>query len=213
MAKQMDQVYEIIRARIIDGTYSPSQTLVESSLSAELGASRSTIKKALMKLVSERLVEIEANKSACVKSLTPEAAVYLLEVREKLEGLIAYKAAEVIADEELDNLRSILSEMKRCLQEHKLLEYSSYNQKFHEVIYSSCPNKAAVELVLSIKLQLRRYNVKTILVSGRDKGSLSEHMSLLEALENHDAEGAERAICRHIANVRNTLIENYTLLI
>lgn len=212
MAVQTKKVYEIIRSRILDGTYSPMETLVESTLAADLGASRTTVKKALMKLVSEGLVAVEANKSARVKSLTVEEAVHYLEIRERLEGLIAYKVAQVITEKELNTMQRIFSEMEKCLHEQKLLEYSNNNTRFHEVLYNACPNREAVELVLSIKLQLRRYNVKTVLITGRDKESLKEHAALLEALKNRDPDGAERMMRRHISNVRTILKDNYKLL-
>jgi len=188
------------------------ETLVESTLAADLGASRTTVKKALMKLVSEGLVAVEANKSARVKSLTVEEAVHYLEIRERLEGLIAYKVAQVITEKELNTMQRIFSEMEKCLHEQKLLEYSNNNTRFHEVLYNACPNREAVELVLSIKLQLRRYNVKTVLITGRDKESLKEHAALLEALKNRDPDGAERMMRRHISNVRTILKDNYKLL-
>jgi DNA-binding GntR family transcriptional regulator len=212
LAVQTKKVYEIIRSRILDGTYSPMETLVESTLAADLGASRTTVKKALMKLVSEGLVVVEANKSARVKSLTVEEAVHYLEIRERLEGLIAYKVAQVITEKELNTMQRIFSEMEKCLHEQKLLEYSNNNTRFHEVLYNACPNREVVELVLSIKLQLRRYNVKTVLITGRDKESLKEHAALLETLKNRDPDGAERMMRRHISNVRTILKDNYKLL-
>lgn len=207
-----EKAYEIIKQRIIDHTYVPSQALVESTLAEELGVSRNTVKKALMRLVNEKLVELKANKSAIVKSLTLEEAVHLLEIRERLEGLIAYRAAQVITEKELDRIRSSLKEMQRLIQENKLIEYSAMNDTIHRVIYDICPNRDAVEMIESIRLQLRRYNKRTILISGRSSGSYSEHEALFKALENHNPEEAEKMMRQHISNVRQTLKENYSVL-
>ena len=207
-----EKVYETIKHRIINHIYVPSQTLVESTLAEELKVSRNTVKKALMQLVNEKLVELEANKSAKVKSLTIEEAVHLLEIRERLEGLIAYSAAQVITEKELDILQKNLKEMKELIKENKLLEYSAINDMIHNVIYAICPNKEAIEMIQSIRLQLRRYNKRTIIITGRSTDSYNEHEALFKALEAHDPEESERAIRKHIANVRRTLKDNYSVL-
>ena len=212
MSSQAEKVYEIIRQRIIDQIYLPSQTLIESAIAEELGVSRNTVKKALMQLVNEKLVDIMANKRAIVKSLNIEEAVHLLEIRERLEGLIAYTAAEVITDKELDIIRNNLFEMKGCLNQNKLKEYSAINDKIHYVIYGVCPNREAIVMIESIRLQLRRYNKRTILIEGRSNDSYKEHEELFNALEARNPEEAERIIRKHVANVRHVLIENYSML-
>ncbi|MBP1917900.1 GntR family transcriptional regulator [Youngiibacter multivorans] len=212
MAAQGERVYEIIRQRIIDQVYVPSQTLVESTLAEELGVSRNTVKKALMQLVNEKLVDIKANKSAIVKSLSIDEAVHLLEIRERLEGLIAYCAAQVITDKEIDIIRASLAEMKEYIKDSKFKEYSATNDLIHHVIYEACPNKEAVEMIESIRLQLRRYNKRTILISGRSIDSYNEHEVIFKALEARNPEMAEIAMRKHVSNVRNVLKENYSVL-
>lgn len=212
MSSQGEKVYEIIRQRIIDQIYLPSQTLVESAIAEELGVSRNTVKKALMQLVNEKLVDIMANKRAIVKSLNIEEAVHLLEIRERLEGLIAYTAAEVITDKDLDIIRHNLVEMKGCLSQNKLKEYSAINDKIHYVIYGVCPNREAIVMIESIRLQLRRYNKRTILIEGRSNDSYKEHEALFSALEARNSEEAERIMRKHVSNVRHVLIENYSML-
>ncbi len=212
MISPVEMVYETIRQRILNQSYVPSQTLVESSLSEEFGVSRNTVRKALMQLVNDKLVELEANKSAIVKFLTKEEALHLLEIREVLEGLIVYSATKVITKKEIDKLRDNLVEMKVLLDEGKLLEYSLRNDLIHEVIDNICPNREAISLLGSIRLQLRSYNKRTILLLGRGQESYKEHIELINALESGDQELSERVMRKHMSNVRNTLIENYEVL-
>ena len=212
MTSKGETVYEIIRQRIIDHTYVPSQALVESTLAEELGVSRNTVKKALMQLVNEKLVDIKANKSAIVKSLNIEEAVQLLEIRERLEGLIAYNAANVITDDDLLKIQNNLSEMKEYIEQNKLKEYSLTNDLIHHVIYNACSNKVAIEMIETIRLQLRRYNRRTILIAGRSYDSLKEHEAIYKALQSRNPEEAEKAMRNHVASVRRVLKENYSFL-
>ncbi|MFB0972843.1 MAG: GntR family transcriptional regulator [Neofamilia sp.] len=208
----MKKVYETIRERILNQEYAPSQTLVESTLAQEFCVSRNTVRKALMQLVNEKLVELEANKSAVVKFLTKEEALYLIEIRVRLEGLIAYSSAKVIEQKQIDEIKYNLEKMKESLVKGNILEYSEKNDIIHQIIDDVCPNRQAIELIESIRLQLRSYNKRTILITGRGEESYKEHLELVKALEAGDAEESERIMREHMESVRKTLIENYNML-
>ncbi len=62
---------------------------------------------------------------------------------------------------------------------------------------------------MAIKNQLKRYNIKTMLVQGRGEDSLDEHSKILSALERHDADAAETQMRRHIANLRDGAAETF----
>jgi DNA-binding GntR family transcriptional regulator len=212
LTSPVEKVYKTIRYRILNQRYVPSQTLVESSLAEEFKVSRNTVRKALMQLVNDKLVELEANKSARVKFLTKEEALNLIEIRERLEGLIAYSAAKVIEKKEIDEIKKHLHEMKVLLDEGDLVEYSRKNDIIHQIIDDVCPNREVVELIESIRLQLRSYNKRTILIAGRGEESYKEHLELIQALESNSPEDSERIMRKHMANVRTTLIKNYEML-
>ena len=212
MTSPVEKVYKTIRYRILNQEYVPSQTLVESSLAEEFGVSRNTVRKALMQLVNDKLVELEANKSARVKFLTKEEALNLIEIRERLEGLIAYSAAKVIKKQDINKIKRNLDEMKKLLDEGNLVEYSRKNDIIHKIIDDICPNREAIELIESIRLQLRSYNKRTILIVGRGEESYKEHLELIKALEANNPEESERVMRKHMANVRKTLIKNYEML-
>jgi DNA-binding GntR family transcriptional regulator len=210
---QTTQVHQEIRQRILDGVFRPSESLTEVALAAELGVSRNTVRKALLKLESEKLVVIEENKRARVRWYSMEEIVQSLEVRELLEGLVIRLSVPFLGDAELKEMRAILSEMKKCLDTRELLQYSQYNWRFHDVVYRVCPNRAAVEMTLTMKNQLKRYNIKTILIQGRGDDSLLEHGNILAALEKKNADSAEKLMRQHIANLRMVLQKNFDLLL
>lgn len=212
MISPVQMVYETIRQRILNQTYVPSLTLVESALSEEFGVSRNTVRKALMHLVNDKLVQLETNKSAIVKFLTKEEALHLLEIREVLEGLIVYSATKVITKKEINKIKNILEEMRILLDKGELIEYSSKNDLIHNIIDDICPNREAIELLESVRIQLRSYNKRTILISGRGEESYNEHIELLGALEKGDSDLSEKVMRKHMSNVRKTLMKNYEVL-
>ncbi len=212
MTRPMDIAYNFIKERILNNTFLPSQKLNESDLSKEIGVSRNTVKKALLKLEQEHLVETEENKGATVKAYTLEEVANYFEIREVLEALIIKSAAIQIADEKLLQLEEVFNQMEAYLNEGKYDDYSSLNKEFHNIIYSASANKKAVMMVNMIKSQLQRYHLRTILVPGRNEHSCEEHRAIVTALKNRDSEAAMKAIQTHIANIRKTIEENYSFL-
>ncbi len=213
MRDQTNQVHQTLRQRILDGVFRPSESLTEVALAADLSVSRATVRKALLKLESENLVVIEENKRARVRWFSIEEVMQYLEVRELLEGFVIRQSGPFLTNADLKEMRTTMAAMKKCLKVHDLLQYSQNNWRFHDVIYRVCPNRPAVEMVMAIKNQLKRYNIKTMLVQGRGKDSLDEHSKILAALERHDADGAETQMRRHIANLRTVLRTHFELLL
>lgn len=212
MAVQTNTVYETMKAKILNGEYQPATNLPEQELSSLFGVSRNTIKKVLLMLENEGLVTIEINKGAKVRSYSINEVLEFLDLRACLEGFIIKLAVPAFTEEQIHMLESILETMKQHYDKHELLLYSQGNQQFHQLIYDVCPNKTAVEMTVSLKNQMRKYNTKTILVPGRDSQSFSEHSAILSAVKNRDSELAEVLMSRHIGNVRKTFEENYALL-
>lgn len=213
MSRPTEVTYDYIKQRIMEGDYKPSQKLNESELSEVIGVSRNTVKKALLKLEQENLVLIETNKGARIKSFSLEEIINYLEIRETLEGLIAKTAAPHMTEERLLLLEETFEQMKGHLENNRFDEYSKCNQTFHAIIYEASTNQQAVEMVNKIKNQLKRLQIKTILIPGRTQDSLKEHQKVLNAMKSHDGNWAEDAIKHHIAQVRKALAENYTFLV
>ncbi|GAE35025.1 GntR family transcriptional regulator [Halalkalibacter akibai] len=213
MSRPMEIAYQFIKGKILEGTYKPSQKVTETELAETIGVSRNTIKKALLKLEQENLVNIENNKGAFIKSFTLEEVVNYLEIREVLEGLVARTAAVNITDTELEKMKDTLSMMGEHLANNRYDAYSSLNKDFHNIIYEASRNTQAVDMINVIKNQLLRYHFRTILVPGRNLSSYEEHQNIYKAFEERNGEEAEKYIRIHIANVRKTVEENFTYLI
>ena len=206
------KIFDTLKGAIIAGEYPPLAPLNEVKLSSQYGVSRNTVKKALLMLENENLVSIELNKGAKVKSVSLEEVKELLELRATLERFIVGKTVPVISQNDIARMAQILQTMKQRLDERNLLDYSKHNHIFHDIIYKACPNKAAVEMTTRLKVLMRRYDSKTILVPGRDVTSFAEHTAILKAFQDRDVQSAEKLIEQHVMNVKKTLEENLSLL-
>src|SRR4051812_7936124 len=87
-----EDVVEAIRQRILRSEMVPGQRLVEAELCEMLGASRGTVRTALMDLAHEGLVERIANRGARVRVVGLEEALQIAEVRMVVESLCVARA-------------------------------------------------------------------------------------------------------------------------
>lgn len=213
MKNQVELAYEFIKIRILDGRFKPSQKLVENELASTIGVSRNTIRNALLLLEKEKLVEIEKNKGAKIRFFSLEEVKNYLEIREVLEGLIARSACQNMTDEELVSLEKNLKKMKTHLDKQDLDEYSNLNREFHDKIYNACENQQAVEFVKTIKIQLNRYHIRTILIPERKSNTYNEHKRIFNAFKDRNEDEAEEALRSHITNIRTTIEQFYQLLV
>lgn len=213
MAYSMTNViYTQIKDKILKGEYKPAQNLTEAELASEFNASRVTVKKALLMLERESLVESQENRSTRVRTFNIEEITQYLQTRILLEGFCAELTAPVISDEAIANMEKTLEVMHVLYEKHDLYGYSDKNVQFHRYAYDECPNRVAVELILDIRNKISRYNFKTILVSGRVDDSFKEHLALLEAYRRHDSKMAKEAIITHVTNLLKSLEENFKIL-
>lgn len=81
-----DQAYDKIKESILNLTYAPGSPLTESSLTKELGMSRSPIRSALRRLETEGLIETDYYKSMRVKEITDKDINEIYQLRELLES-------------------------------------------------------------------------------------------------------------------------------
>jgi DNA-binding GntR family transcriptional regulator len=213
LRNQTNLVHQELKQRIIDGLFGPAESLTELSLAAQLRVSRSTIRKALLKLESENLVIIEENRRARVRRFSLEEAIQYLEVRELLEGFVIRQSVPFIGKNELKEMHDNLLQMRTCLDEKEFVQYPECHWHFHDVIYRLCPNRPAADMIKGIKNQLRQFNIRAVLIPGRGEKSFEEHNAIFSAIRRKEAGEAARLMQRHIANFRMVLQKNYQLLL
>lgn len=207
MVRANEIAYAYIKARILDGTFRPAQRLVEAQLVEDIGVSRNTVKKALMLLSREGLVTIEDNKGATIRSLDLGEVAEYYEIRIALEKIIVQHAAKNITKSDLDEMSSLLDKMKSLSTVKDFDAYSECNRQFHNIIYAAARKPIITDIIQNIKTQLKRFQIKTMLVPGRADHSLEEHEAILNALRNHDAVVAEKVIVTHVSHVVETITE------
>ena len=196
-----------IRAAITSGEYAPNQRLVEAELAEQFGASRPSVRNALLHLVGEGLVERIQNRGARVRAVSLPEAIEITEVRMVLEGLCAAKAAEHATPADHDELRDIGAKMRAAVAAGDVLGYSELNKRLHARIVTLSGQDTARAVIERLRLQNVRHQFRLAMHPGRANVSLPEHLAVIEAVCAGDPQAAEAAMRVHLRSVITTLPE------
>lgn len=195
------RVTDVIREAIVRGEYAPNQRLIEADLSDTFGASRATVRTALLELANEGLVERLPNKGSRVRAVSLAEAIEILEVRVGVEGLCAAKAAASISDEQAEELRQLRQDMIDAVADGDLVEYSRLNQLLDQRVRVMSGHATASEVLGRLHAQSVRHQFKLSSKPQRAKVSVLEHAAIVDAIVARDPDAAERAVREHLRRV------------
>ena len=127
-------------------------------------------------------------------------------IRTRIEGLAARRAAQNITEEELSDLREIVELQEFYLGRGDSLQVGALDQRFHEIVYESCRSRPLKQMLTTFHNYIQKARVTTVR-QGRAAASTQEHRAILTAIEQQDADEAERLMGIHVENARKSFFE------
>lgn len=197
-----DEVLERLRDMIIEGHLGPGQRINEGAVGAQLGVSRTPLREAIKTLASEGLVEILPAKGAIVRKFSARDLKNVLEVIKSLEQLGGRMACETASDETIAAIRALHDAMMALYASRDRLEYFKLNQDIHTAIVAASGNEVLAEMHGNLQARIKR--LRFIGNEGEQKwaGAVAEHVDMIEALEQRDADRLAEVIREHMDSTR-----------
>lgn len=189
-------VLESLRQAIRDGRYAPGARMRETEVAQQLGVSRTPVREAFRQLQADGLLTMEPWRGVVVAQMDQQQMVELYAMRRVLEGTAAGLAARHAASSQIDALREILDTSQGETDAAKLAEL---NRQFHQGIYAAAHNRFLLKALHALRDSMALLPSTTYALAERPPSALAEHREILEAIERHDQETAERAARAHIA--------------
>jgi DNA-binding GntR family transcriptional regulator len=199
-------VYRRLKDQIITGDLAPGSRLIELSIAADFGVSRTPVREALKRLAAENLVLADPARGMIVHAPDAGEIEDVFVVREALDGLAARLAAHRITPSELSRLRLIVDTMRQAIQSDRREQIVVANQRFHDVIYSAAGNAMLARVASDLRDFVRRFSTLPFASPDRVVHVLAEHEAILDALEAHDPEAAQAASNGHLEAAREYLV-------
>ncbi len=193
-------IFTTLREAIIMGELKPGERLMEVQLSQKMGVSRTPVREAIRKLELEGFVNMVPRKGAEVAKLSVKDIMDVLEVRASLDGLATSLAASRITDEEIKELKHVLTQFENYVEKDNLQGVIKKDVEFHEVIYNASKNDKLIQILNNLREQVYRFRVIYLKDFSSTKEVVKEHSEIYDAIINKDSIGAREAAERHIRN-------------
>jgi DNA-binding GntR family transcriptional regulator len=202
MASKAEQAFEILKERIMDGTYGPGHRLVIDQLVREHGISSVPWRESLRRLEAEGWVEIVPNVGALVKTFDTDAWQRGLCLVARLGGYATALSAPRLTPEDLERAHTLNRQMSEALANFDPASFGRLNREFHELLASRAEDRRLLDMVKNewARLELIRKSAFWY-APGRAQAALAEHDGILELIEaGASAEAIEAAAKQHELN-------------
>ena len=189
-------VYFRLRDMILSGELVRGEKLVQEDLSARLGVSRTPLRSAIARLDDENFIRMSARGVTTVAEFGPRQIAEIFEMRAVLEGLICRLLAAKIERKHTMYLRSLMASVEDAVGKRDDSVYREADFEFHTYLTGLIPVGHLGRLLEPVHSIMRMSLSQGILRSPAE--THPEHIAIIDALETHDSDQAERAMIDHI---------------
>jgi DNA-binding GntR family transcriptional regulator len=204
------RVYETLRNRILSGELKPGTPLVLTTLAESLGASRTPVREALVRLLNSGLVT-ETVLGLSVKRLTEDEILEVYELRVPLEALAARLAAANRTPSQLTRMQVIHERFLSAASDPTTdpAALASMNILLHREICEAARNPLLTEFLGRIYDIVGGFGNTTYSRPGRAGEAAGEHEALVAAIGARNQEAAEEIARRHMTQAFGVRLAMY----
>ena len=196
-----DRIYEELKSAITSlNVYDDEEEhrLDERQVAVELGVSRTPVREALCRLENEGFVRNIPRRGAFVARKTKKEVLEMITVWAALESMAARLIIENATSEEIATLRELFASFDEDgAAQARIDEYSETNISFHQALFRLSRCELLSKISENLFLHMRSIRMRTIAEKDRASRSITDHMSIIEALEARDPELADRLVRQH----------------
>jgi DNA-binding GntR family transcriptional regulator len=200
-----EQVYRILRDRILHWELGPGQRLDIDELSQSFGVSRTPIKNAFNRLSVEGLVDIHPRRGTFVTHFKRKDLEELIDVRMMVELHSVEACLRKATPEDDVRLRRILEKMRTYIVDDGYNDYQAFlvqDWQLHSYFVELAGNSQLMKIFAGNKLNIQLARACLLTPIGDAAAAYREHSEILNAFERRSSEGLKVAIQQHENNRR-----------
>jgi DNA-binding GntR family transcriptional regulator len=192
-----EQIYDLLKAKILHGEFKPGEALVIDTLAEELGVSQIPIREALRQLEATGFVHIEPYVGARTTEIQASSIREIFALLETTEIVSGREACKLMTDSDINEVNRMVKAMSDMLDDPEA--WSEHNKELHQYICRKA-NMEIVGKVLMLALdhwdRLRRYYLIDVFAQRMTQRQI-EHEKMLNALRQRDPDELERIMHNH----------------
>lgn len=196
----VDQIYKAV----LEHRLAPKTKLAETRLCESFGVGRMHVRRALLILASQGIVELRSNRGAYVACPNPDDARRTFEARILIEPAMASKAADHCREADIASLRRHIELEDGARKNADRADVIRLSGEFHVKLVAATGYADLTRFV-------RELVIKTSLIVGLFGGDNDahcpedEHAEILSAIEAGDAGGAAKLVSHHLRHIQSGL--------
>jgi DNA-binding GntR family transcriptional regulator len=201
-----DQIAQILRNAIVNLDFTPGSILIERARCELTGASRPSVREALRQLEAEGLVDSRNGRGTIVRTITPDEASALYEVRAELEGFAVRLFCERASADDRRRLRESAEKLQAAARASgDSRTVLAAQGEFYGVIFAGAGNPFLVQTIGGIQDRVAQLRAVTLAVPGRAERSTAEFAEIARLIEEGDSEGAQREAVLHVSEAESAM--------
>ena len=205
-ANLSEDVYQLIKQKLLSQEVEPGTKLKEEVLGGQLGVSRTPVREAISKLEGEGLVEIIPRYGTFVANISSKDVEEIYQIRGSLECLAMRLALPEFNKETLRELIRSHEECRGPLEEGNIDPLIKIDTAFHDLLVRFSKNARLVRLMSNLNNQIRLGRLESFSVPGRARKALEEHQGIIRAMLEGSSEKAQDLIRKHSQNAKENIL-------
>jgi DNA-binding GntR family transcriptional regulator len=203
-----DEVVGALRRMILVGELAPGSRATQDELAQRLGVSTMPVRKALLRLAAEGLIEVSPRRSFRVVHTTPDDIRDVYWIQARIAGQLALRAAQMVDGDGLAELGRAHDAFSDACAAGRPAEQEAANWRFHRMVNRAA---AAPKLLLTLRTTLR-FIPDDFYCLLPDWAPVSErgHRRILEALVARDPVEARAAAEDHVREAADLLLSSFS---
>lgn len=201
------QLVESLRRAILEFRFKPGDRLVERELCELTGVSRTSLREGLRQLETEGLISIVPNKGPVVATVGADEAAQIYELRALLEGFMGRRFAERATEKQISALKKALATFAKAVKAGaNRRDLVAAKGKFYDLLIEGSGNSALESALRNLHGRVTLLRATSMAQPGRIQKSLQELEEIMRAIEQRDANAADKACRAHVENASRTAI-------
>jgi DNA-binding GntR family transcriptional regulator len=198
------RVYQRIRENLADGQFKPGEILTIRDLAGQLGTSVMPVREALHKLIVEQVLDLTANRSVRVPTLSAEKFAEICDARMIIEGNLARLAAQRANETDLALIEQANKDFGSAKVARDPTLVLQKNREFHFAIYSAAHQPTLMAMIEPLWVRCGPCTLTLFEEIGPEqvkKAAANPHRATLDAIRARRPAEAQQAI---VADIRAT---------
>ncbi len=195
------QVYRKLREAIVSLQLLPGNSLSEAEVAKQMGTSRQPVREAFIKLQEIGLVEILPQRGTFVVKISARDVENARFIREAVEVAIARKACTLAGESDIALLQRLIDDQSRAAEADDQEWFLKLDDAFHQTIAQSADCLYGWRIIEDLKAQMDRVRFLSLPTATPIPKLIDQHRAIAEAIRRKDAERAEKAVRKHMAEI------------